>query len=107
MLKELLDRGADCPKVLAATHFHEIFTADLFDSYSVPVTFLHMQVMFTTSDGDGSVSGARRGIEQAQRWEEDDDDDVMSVRPGESITYLFRYVFSFVSFILCAAELVV
>ncbi|KAF7977709.1 hypothetical protein HWV62_2978 [Athelia sp. TMB] len=75
VLKELLDRGADCPKVLAATHFHEVFTDNLLDCASVPVTFLHMQAILTVSEKSGTAAGR----------EEDED-----VRPGESITYLYR-----------------
>ncbi|KAK7048433.1 muts 5 [Favolaschia claudopus] len=51
VLKHFLNRGPDCPKVLAATHFHDVFREDLLDPDAVPITFLHMQVMFTSSDG--------------------------------------------------------
>ncbi|KAJ7610685.1 DNA mismatch repair protein MutS [Mycena rosella] len=47
----LLNRGPNCPKVLAATHFHDVFKEDLLDPDAVPITFLHMQVMFTSSSG--------------------------------------------------------
>ncbi|KAJ6559109.1 DNA mismatch repair protein MutS [Mycena vulgaris] len=51
VLKHLLNRGPNCPKVLAATHFHDVFREDLLDPDAVPITFLHMQVMFTSSSG--------------------------------------------------------
>ncbi|KAL1736511.1 DNA mismatch repair protein MutS [Schizophyllum commune] len=50
VLKHLLDRGPDCPKVMAATHFHDVFREDLLDPESVPIAFLHMQVMFEKED---------------------------------------------------------
>ncbi|KAI5896843.1 uncharacterized protein SCHCODRAFT_02725125 [Schizophyllum commune H4-8] len=50
VLKHLLDRGSDCPKVMAATHFHDVFREDLLDPESVPIAFLHMQVMFEKED---------------------------------------------------------
>ena len=90
VLKHFLDRGLDCPKVLAATHFHEVFRTDLFDVETVPVTFLHMQVMFTTNDGelimDSAASVTRDGFDRSASQEE-----VRTVGPGEKITYLYKY----------------
>jgi hypothetical protein len=92
VLKHLLDRGTNCPKVLAATHFHDIFRTDLFDFESVPVTFLHMQVMFTTIDGNLSAASAiQNGVEQPNnksQFDEDEESKIMG--PGETITYLYR-----------------
>jgi len=95
VLKHLLDRGVNCPKVLAATHFHQVFKTDLFDVQTVPVTFLHMQVMFSSISGDNSTdhtSVSRNGVEhlniKSQVCEEDDECKV--VGPGETITYLYR-----------------
>lgn len=96
VLKHLLDRGSNCPKVLAATHFHEVFRANLFDCESVPVTFLHMQVMFTAINGDISTdndaSAIRNRIEhqshKSQDWEENSQAKV--VGPGEKMTYLYK-----------------
>ncbi|KAJ7134704.1 DNA mismatch repair protein MutS [Mycena epipterygia] len=51
VLKHLLNRGPNCPKVLAATHFHDVFREDLLDPDAVPITFLHMQVLFSSSNG--------------------------------------------------------
>ena len=39
----LLNRGNECPKVLAATHFHEIFDFGLFEDYHT-ISFAHMEV---------------------------------------------------------------
>jgi len=95
VLKHLLDRGSNCPKVLAATHFHDVFRTDLFDFESVPVTFLHMQVMFTMSNGDFSADNAsaiRNGIEQPNTKLEfhEEGDEYKMVGPMETITYLYR-----------------
>lgn len=87
-----MSRGADCPKVLAATHFHDIFATDLLDPHSSPVTFLHMEVLFasdkgrlfdapsttTTATADRSTTGDSEG------------DHVGLLNPQERITYLYR-----------------
>ncbi|KAJ7175937.1 muts domain V-domain-containing protein [Mycena filopes] len=78
VLKHLLNRGPNCPKVLAATHFHDVFREDLLDPDSVPITFLHMQVMFTSSTGQLLDSASTTGH------------DAQGVRKGEKITYLYR-----------------
>ncbi|KIY71247.1 hypothetical protein CYLTODRAFT_346399 [Cylindrobasidium torrendii FP15055 ss-10] len=80
VLKHLLDRGVDCPKVLAATHFHDVFREELLDPDTTPITFLHMQVMFTAMDGailESDFSDAGSGSTRA-------------VNPNEKITYLYR-----------------
>ncbi|KAJ3525628.1 hypothetical protein NM688_g8376 [Phlebia brevispora] len=88
LLTHLLARGAACPKVLAATHFHEVFRDDILKPIGLPVTFVHMQVLLAS--GQGKLLG--RGAEA-----QDDDDDVDEdeteqnrIRPGERITYLYR-----------------
>lgn len=92
ILKHFIDRGLDCPKILAATHFHEVFKADLFDPEKLPVTFLHMQVMFTTTDGDiimdKDVSFSRNRSDTNSEYQEED---ARIVGPGEKITYLYKY----------------
>lgn len=47
----LLVRGEDCPKVIAATHFHDAFQNGLSKPQSDPIAFRHMQIMFTSSTG--------------------------------------------------------
>lgn len=97
VLKHLLDRGSNCPKVLAATHFHDVFREDLLDYESIPISFCHMQVMFTSIDGvvldGGSSAGSngtpRSGVEFASQ---DGRENVRKVGPGEKITYLYRWV---------------
>lgn len=87
VLKHLLQRGAECPKVLAATHFHEVFREDLLDPDSLPITFLHMQVLLTSRDSDVLVidKSATSGIQES-----DERDASCLSKPGEEITYIYR-----------------
>lgn len=82
VIKHLTSRGASCPKVLAATHFHEVFREDMLDPDELPVTFVHMQVMLRSSSG--------KIIEAGGAGEDDDIEDDASVLPGDRITYLYR-----------------
>ncbi|KAI9443370.1 muts domain V-domain-containing protein [Lactarius indigo] len=74
VLQHLLARGSDCPKVIATTHFHELFSTGILEPQKLPITFVHMEIMFTTRTGE-VISG-----------------DLPGVTKGESITYLYRYV---------------
>ncbi|KAL4267599.1 DNA mismatch repair MutS family protein [Pleurotus pulmonarius] len=58
VIHHLLSRGAGCPKVLAATHFHDVFHQDIMDVNTLPITFLHMQIMFVPADGNDSMLGS-------------------------------------------------
>jgi DNA mismatch repair protein MSH5 len=74
VLKHLLARGSDCPKVIATTHFHELFTTGLLEPEKLPITFVYLEIMFATRSGeiiDGGTSGTIK---------------------GETITYLYRLV---------------
>ncbi|KAK0221916.1 DNA mismatch repair protein MutS [Armillaria fumosa] len=85
----LMDRGADCPKVLAATHFHDVFREELLDPDSTPITFLHMQVLFTSSTG--TILEPRDSTPSANpEWDRSSID--RQVNYGEKITYLYRVV---------------
>ncbi|KAK0244297.1 muts domain V-domain-containing protein [Armillaria nabsnona] len=87
VLKHLMDRGADCPKVLAATHFHDVFREELLDPDSTPITFLHMQVLFTSSTG--TILESRESTPSAKpEWDRSSID--RQVNHGEKITYLYR-----------------
>ncbi|KAF8798995.1 hypothetical protein BYT27DRAFT_7177307 [Phlegmacium glaucopus] len=96
VLRHLLNRGSACPKVLVATHFYEVFNEALLDPENIPVSFRHVQVMFTSSAGkvlepsdfcvDASVSGASLDGD----GHEDRDIIERKVGPGEKITYLYR-----------------
>lgn len=85
MLKHLLTRGPDCPKVIATTHFHDVFHNDLLDPYKLPITFVHMQVLLAF---DSNSTSSRR----AGSLEEEDGP---AIAPGEKITYLYKYVTPF------------
>ncbi|KAK2465358.1 hypothetical protein APHAL10511_002712 [Amanita phalloides] len=80
VLLHLLARGADCPKMIAATHFHDVFQQGLLRPKSVPIAFRHMRIMFTSSTGStlGDSSGARSN------------DVALEIKPGDKITYLYR-----------------
>ncbi|KAH9841446.1 DNA mismatch repair protein MutS [Rhodofomes roseus] len=88
VLKHLASRGSACPKVLAATHFHDVFMPDLLDPGSLPITFVHMQILLTSSSGHllraSGAGDADCGVE------DDGEEDGAQVAPGERITYLYR-----------------
>ncbi|KAG5638725.1 hypothetical protein H0H81_010708 [Sphagnurus paluster] len=92
VLKHLLARGAACPKVLAATHFHDVFRTDLLDPLRTPIAFRHMQIMFTSSDGlplhtsDLSTTNSDTLSSEVKT----DVGGVRRVGAGEKITYLYR-----------------
>jgi DNA mismatch repair protein MSH5 len=90
VLKHLIGRGPSCPKVLAATHFHEVFREDMLDPETLSVSFLHMQVMLTA--GNGEVLGMSYTQSRGEDPSSEDDEPVArsKVRPGEAITYLYR-----------------
>ena len=75
----LLSLGTACPKVLTATHFHDLFHAELL-SPSLPISFVHMEILLWSSSGHildethMADSGSREG----------------QYAPGESITFLYR-----------------
>ncbi|KAF9019023.1 hypothetical protein BDZ89DRAFT_1103526 [Hymenopellis radicata] len=87
VLKHLLDRGPNCPKVVVATHFHDVFREELLDPESTPITFLHMQVMFTSSTGTILESGDST---PAQFSYSETSNMARQPNPTEKITYLYR-----------------
>ncbi|KAI9464933.1 DNA mismatch repair protein MutS [Lactarius psammicola] len=44
VLRHLLARGSDCPKVIATTHFHELFSTGILEPQKLPITFVHMEL---------------------------------------------------------------
>ncbi|KAG7088348.1 hypothetical protein E1B28_012352 [Marasmius oreades] len=92
VLKHLLDRGPSCPKVLVATHFHDIFREGLLDPCSMPITFLHMQVMFAThrksNNGGSDVHyGGHDDLLVTGTTQEDDRPQAVT---GEEIIFLYK-----------------
>ncbi|PAV17141.1 dna mismatch repair msh5 [Pyrrhoderma noxium] len=85
VLRSFLARGYDCPKILSATHFHDVFQADLLDP-SLPISFLHMQILLPClPDQDTEEENFTRDTE--------DDSEITQIRffaKGETITYLYR-----------------
>ncbi|KAG6840989.1 hypothetical protein C0991_002879 [Blastosporella zonata] len=80
VLQHLLARGKACPKVLAATHFHDVFRADLLDPDRSRIAFRHMEVLFTAKDGSLMPVDT----------DTDTGTGVRRVGVGEKITYLYR-----------------
>ncbi|KAI0789758.1 DNA mismatch repair protein MutS [Abortiporus biennis] len=90
VLKHFVKLGSECPKVLAATHFHEIFTEDLLEPTRQPITFLHMQVLFTSRNGQvTTASNPKHEMEEDEDGDEQEENESW-IRPGERITYLYR-----------------
>jgi DNA mismatch repair protein MSH5 len=88
VLKHFLDRGPDCPKVLAATHFHEVFTEKLLNPRNIPIMFCHMQVIFCASEAGELENGGGGGgasLTSSQR-------NGIKTGSGDKITYLYRVV---------------
>ena len=77
VLKYLLSRGTDCPKVLTATHFHDLFHEELIMP-SPSLAFLHMEVILTAASGESLEIDTDASSEQ------------VAIRPWESVTYLYR-----------------
>lgn len=95
---------------MAATHFHDVFREDLLDPESVPIAFLHMQVMFTTEDGEiatgrpdtalsrpGTAAASGSGTSTSRPGTSTSRPGTSTSRPGTSapargdkITYLYR-----------------
>lgn len=85
MIKHLLDRGESCPKVLVATHFHDVFKTDMLDPETLPFTPVHMQIMFTTTGVDGDDGPVHSVGEASSR-------PCSSIpNPEDKITYLYRF----------------
>jgi len=72
VLKYLLARGTECPKVIATTHFHELFTTGALEPQELPITFIHMEIMFVTHSGEVI------------------DDSSSTITKSDSITFLYR-----------------
>ncbi|KAL1950078.1 hypothetical protein VTO73DRAFT_5200 [Trametes versicolor] len=83
VLKYLLESGTSCPKVIATTHFHEIFHNDLLNPHKLPITFLHMQVLLASS-------GTNAGVLGEHTLEGSDDEDATRLAPSDKITYLYK-----------------
>ncbi|TBU56560.1 hypothetical protein BD310DRAFT_960111 [Dichomitus squalens] len=103
MLKHLLERGSSCPKTIATTHFHDIFHNNLFSPCRVPVTFVHMQVMFSLNQGPGALESR----EPSAFIEYEDDGSQTRMGPDDKIVYLYKVVngYSLHSHAITCAEL--
>ncbi|KAG2102216.1 DNA mismatch repair protein MutS [Suillus discolor] len=90
VIKHLLNRGSQCPKVLAATHFHEVFQKDMLDPHKFPIMFFHMQVLFTSSKGNNLNPGDVSISEDLDLTDHERLEPTFVAAPGEKITYLYR-----------------
>ena len=90
VLKHLINRNGSCPKVLAATHFHEVFREDMLDPETLPVIFTHMQVMLTSSKGEVLATSSTCAFDEDSA--ENESIAKAAVSQGESITYLYRWM---------------
>ncbi|PIL22345.1 hypothetical protein GSI_15033 [Ganoderma sinense ZZ0214-1] len=101
VLKHLLGRGLSCPKVIATTHFHDLFHNDLLSPYRLPISFVHMQVMLSLDMGNEAPNPRAPTAS--------DEDDISDVRlgPGDKIVYLYKVVngYSLHSHAITCAEL--
>lgn len=82
VLRHLLERQY-CPKVLVATHFHDVFREGFLDPSTSCISFRHMQILF--SSDDGTVLGADENIISNSPTESDNP----KLTPGK-ITYLYK-----------------
>ncbi|KAI0947282.1 hypothetical protein AcV7_009742 [Taiwanofungus camphoratus] len=94
VLKHLANRGSTCPKVLVATHFHDVFSDDLLCPRSLPITFAHMQVLLATSRGDvlatSDTTGETGCLGSDAGEDEEGEEAGRQISPGERITYLYK-----------------
>ncbi|KIP05169.1 hypothetical protein PHLGIDRAFT_74704, partial [Phlebiopsis gigantea 11061_1 CR5-6] len=91
VIQHLLERGNICPKVIAATHFHDVFKEGMLDPGELPITFIHMQAMITSDDGKLlGMSGTEEYLQEDRTPEESDADPDARLPPGQRITYLYR-----------------
>jgi DNA mismatch repair protein MSH5 len=109
LLKSLLNRGTECPKVLAATHFHDLFSrrhqspAVVFEHDEL-VSFVHMKIMFTNQHGDVIADDMDTSMYESNGHA---DTIPTTVGPNDRMTYLYRchlshllYPFSLCFFLL-------
>ncbi len=80
VLKHFLSRSSECPKVLVATHFHDVFTEQLLNPDGVPITFCHMQVIFSASSDTNSESDSSMHLQG----------NGVGTSSGNNINYLYR-----------------
>jgi DNA mismatch repair protein MSH5 len=86
VIKHLLNRGEDCPIVFAATHFHEVLNEEMLSPTQLPISFVHMAVLLTTSDGDILKNGG------SSISDSNNEDRKTGLRLSDGVTYLFKYV---------------
>jgi DNA mismatch repair protein MSH5 len=88
VIKHLQNLRQDCPKVLVATHFHDVFDASFLDHKSPLVGYVHMQIMMTSAQGH--LIESQSGTDTST----DDTDVALNMTDPDrlrgQITYLYR-----------------
>lgn len=51
----ILERGEECPRTLAATHFHQVFHPNILPTDDLPIRASHMEALLLGDGGDGDV----------------------------------------------------
>ena len=87
VIKHLLNRGRECPIVLAATHFHEALNEEMLSPTQLPISFVHMAVLLTTGDGDILNYRDSSVLDFSNSQDRN-----TGLRPSDGVTYLFKYV---------------
>ncbi|KAI8986224.1 DNA mismatch repair protein MutS [Trametes punicea] len=84
----LLASGSACPKVVATTHFHEVFHDDILSPYKLPITFLHMQVLLARNLHEQVIAPEDASFTDGD--DNEDDGNGLRVTRGDRITYLYK-----------------
>ncbi|KAI9058149.1 hypothetical protein FKP32DRAFT_1582301 [Trametes sanguinea] len=102
VLRYFLASDDRCPKVVATTHFHEVFHDDLLNPYKLPITCLHMQVLLASNLHEQVVPTDGTALA-----DEDEDENCAILARGDKITYLYKVAsgYSLHSHAITCAEL--
>lgn len=90
IIKHLIGKAQECPKVLLATHFYDVFHEPLLDPMSLPIRFLHMEVVITDNTGNTTIQSDMDATPQLSRQSSISRNSDAS-QSGQQITYLYRY----------------
>jgi DNA mismatch repair protein MSH5 len=97
VIQHLITRGQNCPKVLIATHFHDVFHPPMLDQKRLPINFLHMQVMAVSASGHIAQShSSDDGTGTSTSWDDSFSTGVHETAPNGpepprgQLTYLYR-----------------
>lgn len=92
MIKHFLNRSEQCPKIMAATHFFDIFGDDML-SASLPISYLHMDILIKTSSGwvDPNVEAGDWALDDEATQQEGEEGSIaLREKDSEPIVYLYK-----------------